>query len=140
MTPGRNETHYVAGAIHVRTKRMTWVTLERKAPTLLISTPWRLASRRRRCRVFRGILEDCVIRKSGISRRAVAASGGKVGRRILPPCRPDDAPVALAREDSHANVARNHCCRSTGEPTANAERLPAKHTRGLGPARAREAA
>ena len=140
VTPGKNEKRYIAGAIHVRTKRMTWVTGERKTSALFVSMLWRLASRYRRYRVIHVVLDNYIIHKSKITQRAVAAFGGKVKLHFLPPYCPNDNPIERVWEDFHANVTRNHCCRSMGELMANAERHLAKRNEGLGPARARKAA
>jgi transposase len=140
VTPGKNEKRYIAGAIHARTKRMTWVTGERKTSTLFISLLWRLASRYRRFKVIHVILDNYIIHKSKITTRAVAAFGGRIRLHFLPPYCPNDNPIERVWEDFHANVTRNHCCRSMDGLMANAERHLAKRNEGLGPARAREAA
>ena len=140
MKPGRNEKRYIAGAIHVRTKRMAWATLERKTSALFISLLWRLASRYRRSRVIHVILDNYIIHKGKITQRAVAAFGGKVELHFLPPYCPNDNPVERVWGDLRANATRNHGYRTMRGLTGRAgQYLEARNER-LGPARARKAA
>lgn len=140
VTPGKNEKRYIAGAIHARTKRMTWVTGERKTSALFISLLWQLASHYRRYRVIHVILDNYIIHKSRITARAVEAFGGKIKLHFLPPYCPNDNPIERVWEDFHANVTRNHCCRSMDALMANAKWHLTKRNEGLGAPRARKAA
>lgn len=120
-TPGRNEKRYIAGAMHARTKRMAWVTGERKTSALFVSLLWRLAGQYRRFRVIHVIADNYIIHKSGITRRAVAAFGGRIKLHFLPPYCPNDNPIERVWEDFHANVTRNHGYRTMGGLMGRAE-------------------
>ncbi len=121
LTPGKNQKRYIAGAIHARTKRMTWVTGERKTSALFISLLWQLASRYRRFRVIHVILDNYIIHKSKITARAVEAFGGKIKLHFLPPYCPNDNPIERVWEDFHANVTRNHGYKTIWGLVARAE-------------------
>jgi len=120
-TPGKNQKRYIAGAIHVHNKKMTWVTGEKKASALFISLLWRLASQYRRYRVIHLVLDNYIIHKSKITEKAVAAFGGKIKLHFLPPYCPNDNPIERVWRDFHANVTRNHRCKTMNELMANSE-------------------
>jgi transposase len=120
-TPGKNQKRYIAGAIHAHTKKMTWVTGDRKASALFISLLWRLASQYRRYRVIHLILDNYIIHKSRITEKAVAAFGGRIKLHFLPPYCPNDNPIERVWRDFHANVTRNHRCRTMNALVANSE-------------------
>jgi transposase len=116
------------------------LTGERKTSALFIAMLRRLVGRYRRYRVIHVIGDNYIIHKSRITARAVAAFGGKVKLHFLPPYCPNDNPIERVWEDFHANVTRNHGCRSMDELMGNAERYLAKRNEGLGRHRARKAA
>jgi len=140
VTPGKNEKRYIAGAMHAVTKRMTWVTGERKTSALFISLLWRLAGCYRRFKVIHVIVDNYIIHKSRITQRAVAAFGGKVKLHFLPPYCPNYNPIERVWEDFHANVTRNHGYRTMRGLMGRAGEYLAARNETLGRARARKAA
>jgi len=120
-TPGKNQKRYIAGAIHVHNKKMTWVTGDKKASALFISLLWRLASQYRRYRVIHLVLDNYIIHKSKITQKAIAAFGGKIKLHFLPPYCPNDNPIERVWRDFHANVTRNHRCKTMNELMVNSE-------------------
>lgn len=139
-TPGRNEKRYIAGAMQAATKKMVWVTGERKASALFISLLWRLASRYRRYRVIHLIVDNYVIHKSKITQTALEAFNGKIVLHFLPPYCPNDNPIERVWQDFHANVTRNHPHKTMRGLMAGAEQHLEERNEGLQRARARKAA
>lgn len=139
-TPGKNEKRYIAGAMHAATKRMVWVTGERKTSALFISLLWRLAGCYRRFKVIHVIVDNYIIHKSRITERAVAAFGGKVRLHFLPPYCPNDNPIERVWEDFHANVTRNHGYRTMRGLMGRAEGYLEERNEALHPRRHRRAA
>jgi transposase len=140
VTPGKNQKRYIAGAIHAVTKKMVWVTGERKTSALFITLLWRLASRYRRFRVIHLILDNYIIHKSKITARVVAAFGGKIKLHFLPPYCPNDNPIERVWEDFHANVTRNHPYKTVRALMARAEEYLEERDEGLKTSRRRKAA
>ena len=64
ITPGQNEKHYVAGALHARTGRLIWTEHRRKNTTLFLKLLVELRCRYRRAQRIVLILDNYVIHKT----------------------------------------------------------------------------
>jgi len=114
-TPGKNVKRYLAGAMEVGSGRLTWVKSEKKNSLLFISLLDELAKRHPQARRIHVVLDNFKIHDSQASRAAVKELEGKVVLHFLPPYCPNDNRIERVWLDVHANVTRNHCCRTMEE-------------------------
>ena len=114
-TPGQNKKRYVAGALNLSTGLLVRVEGERKKSQLFIDLIDALARRYRQCRKIHLILDNYSIHKSRLTREALQRHGGRVTLHFLPPFCPDENPIERMWQDMHANVTRNHRCRTIEE-------------------------
>ena len=113
ITPGNNEKFYLAGALDVRTGRLHTTGTDRKNATLFCQLLWLLASRRyRRAERIHLILDNYGIHKARRTREVLAALGGRIVLHFLPPYCPDANRIERVWQDMHANVTRNHRCKT----------------------------
>jgi transposase len=112
VTPGQNVKRYLAGAWDVRTGILTWVEGERKASALFIALLTRLRDQYHRAAVIHVILDNYRIHDSKITQAAVAGFAGRIRLHFLPPYCPNENRIERYWEDLHANVTRNHTCRT----------------------------
>ena len=116
LTPGKNVKHYVAGALDACTQRLIWADAERKSGALFIALLDRLLRVYPDRRVIHVILDNYVIHSSRAVQEALAGYGGRVVLHFLPPYCPDDNKIErCVWRELHANVTRNHRCRSMTE-------------------------
>jgi hypothetical protein len=113
LTPGQNEKRYLAGALDARTGQLTWVEGPRKTSLLFLQLLYRLVTRTyRSARVIHVILDNYGIHDSLQVRLALATVKGRVRLHFLPPYCPAHNRIERVWEDLHANVTRNHRCRT----------------------------
>jgi transposase len=115
MTPGRNVKQYVAGAMEAGSGKLTWVRAERKNSLLVIALIRKLVDTHPRAKVIHLILDNYKIHDSQATRATLAALNGKVKLHFLPPYSPDANRIERLWLDLHANVTRNHRCRTMPE-------------------------
>jgi transposase len=118
-TPGKNVKEYVAGAMEAGTGRLTWVRAGRKNSLLFIALIRKLAEEHPQAKVIHLVVDNYKIHDSKATLAAVAALGGKVVLHFLPPYSPDGNRIERVWLDLHANVTRNHRCRSMPELMCN---------------------
>jgi len=115
-TPGKNQKRYLAGALNARTGRLTWVEADRKDSMLFILQLWQLVARDYpHAKRIHLILDNYRIHSSVQSQTALARLDGRVVLHFLPPYCPDHTRIERVWRDLHANVTRNHQCRSMKE-------------------------
>ena len=117
LTPGQNQKRYLAGALDAHTGKLTWVQGPRKISLLFLDLLYELATRTyptaRRIHV---ILDNFGIHDSLQVRLALATEQGRrLKLHFLPPYCPDHNRIERVWEDLHANVTRNHRCRTMEE-------------------------
>jgi transposase len=112
VTPGRNTKRYVAGALNAATRKMTWVEAGTKASELFCKLVWRLVGEHRAAKRLHLIVDNYVIHTSKKTQRFLAQLGGKIVLHFLPPYCPDDNRIERVWLDLHANVTRNHRCKT----------------------------
>lgn len=115
LTPGKNEKRYLAGALEVRTGRITWVEWDRKDSNLFILQLWQLVRDYPKAKCIHVVLDNFRIHKSRRTELALAALGDRVRLHFLPPYCPDHNPIERVWRDLHDNVTRNHRCRTMKE-------------------------
>lgn len=112
VTPGKNQKFYLAGALDVRTGRLHTTGAERKNAALFGQLLWLLAGRYRRARRIHLIVDNYVIHSAHRTRKALAALGDRIVLHFLPPHCPDFNRIERVWLDMHANVTRNHRCKT----------------------------
>lgn len=112
LTPGKNEKRYLAGALEVRSRIITWVEGERKTSYLFLDLLDKLRKQYAQARRLHLILDNYRIHSSTIVHAALGGYlAGKVELHFLPPYCPDHNKIERVWKDLHANVTRNHRCR-----------------------------
>ena len=112
VTPGKNQKHYLAGAYDPVRQQFVGVDGDRKATWLFLNLlralwlayPW--------ARVIHVILDNYVIHKTQLVRDLLQQMGGKIRLHFLPPYCPNENRIERLWQDLHANVTRNHRCRT----------------------------
>lgn len=112
VTPGNNQKRILAGALKIRTKRLTWVEGKSKASAFFIQLLWRLASEYRRARRIHLVLDNAAVHTSQKTRKALAQLGGRIVLHFPHPYCPEGNRIERVWLDLHANVTRSHRCRT----------------------------
>ena len=112
LTPGQNQKRYVAGALNATTGKLTWVDAPTKASEPFHKLVWKLLGEYRSARRIHLILDNYIIHSSKRTKRFLAQFGDRVVLHFLPPYCPDDNKIEHVWLDLHANVTRNHRCRT----------------------------
>jgi transposase len=115
LTPGKNKKRFVAGALNAATGKLTWVDAPSKASALFCALVWKLAGEYRHARRIHVILDNYIIHSSKRTQRFLTQFEGRVVLHFLPPYCPDDNRIERVWLDLHANVTRNHRCRTIEE-------------------------
>ena len=120
LTPGQNQKRYIAGALDSRTRRMVWVIGQHKTAILFLRLLWKLHETYPRAKKIHVILDNFSIHSSTVVQSSLQTP---VGRRFvlhfLPPYCPDHNKIERVWQDLHANVTRNHRCRSMADLIRN---------------------
>ena len=121
VTPGENKKLYLAGALDVHTGALHTTGTERKNAGLLCALlkllDERYGAEVRRIHV---ILDNYGIRSAHATLRALGALKGRIVLHFLPPCSPDANRIERVGQDFHANVTRNHRCKTMNRLLDNA--------------------
>ena len=112
LTPGKNEKRYLAGALDARTGRLTWVESDRKNSDLFVRQLWQLLRDYPNARRIHIILDNYKIHSSQHTKLALASAGDRIKLHFLPPYCPDHNRIERTWRDLHANVTRNHRCKT----------------------------
>ena len=113
VTPGKNEKFYLAGALDVRTGALHTTGLARKGAALFCELLRDLAkhygSEVRRIHL---IVDNYTIHSARETTRTLEELGGRIELHFLPPYCPDSNRIERVWQDLHANVTRNHRCKT----------------------------
>ncbi len=112
LTPGQNEKHYLAGAYDPVHRRLVYVEGDQKASWLFLNLLRALKSAYRGAPTIHVILDNYIIHKSRIVLAWLAVHGAKIRLHFLPPYCPNENRIERLWLDLHANVTRNHRCRT----------------------------
>jgi transposase len=112
VTPGNNQKRYLAGALNAATGQLTWVEGTSKASALFIQLLWRLCAEYPRARRIHLIVDNAAIHTSKKTQAALQQLAGRVVLHFLPPYCPEGNRIERVWLDVHANVTRNHTCRT----------------------------
>ncbi len=122
VTPGKNQKFYLAGALDVRTGRLHTTGAASKNAALFCQLLWLLAGRYRRARRVHLIVDNYGIHSAHRTRKTLAALGGRIVLHFLPPYCPDANRIERVWQDFHANVTRNHRCKTLNRLLEQARR------------------
>lgn len=112
LTPGQNVKRYLAGALNAATGELTWVEGRRKNSDLFVALLWRLLDAYPAARVIHVVLDNYRIHHSRLTRQALEAFDRRIVLHFLPPYCPDENKIERLWQDLHADVTRNHRCKS----------------------------
>ena len=111
-TPGKNQKRYLAGALDVRTGKMHWVEADKKDSWLFVAMLHRLTEVYQEAPTIHVILDNYSIHSSKIVQVALSNFAKKVRLHFLPPYCPEHNRIERVWQDLHANVTRNHRCKT----------------------------
>jgi len=112
LTPGRNKKRYVAGALSVSGDELVWVEHESKTTDLFLMLLNCLLRTYPKARRIHLILDNYGIHSSHKANCYLAHCGQRIRLHFLPPYCPQHNPIERVWGDLHAQVTRNHRCRS----------------------------
>jgi|HubBroStandDraft_1064217.scaffolds.fasta_scaffold16951_2 transposase len=122
VTPGKNQKFYLAGALDVRTGQLHTTGAHRKGAALFCELLGLLSAHYPRARRIHLIVDNYGVHKSHAVRSLLDALRGRVLLHFLPPYCPDANRIERVWQDLHANVTRNHRCKTMNHLLANARR------------------
>jgi transposase len=121
ITPGKNQKFYLAGALDVGTGVLHTTGAARKNATLFCDLLKLLDNRYGpSVRRIHLIVDNYGIHSARETARALAALKGRIVLHFLPPYCPDANRIERVWQDFHANVTRNHRCKSMKRLLENA--------------------
>jgi transposase len=120
VTPGKNEKFYLAGALDVRTGALHSTGAAKKNAALFCELLLLLAKTYRRARRIHLVVDNYGIHSARATQACLAALGDRVVLHFLPPYCPDANRIERVWQDLHANVTRNHRCKTLNQLLANA--------------------
>jgi transposase len=110
-TPGQNKKEYVAGAMSTDRSDLIWVTSTSKSSNLFIE----LLKANPTAKKIHLVLDNYIIHKSKITQRFIESLKGRIVLHFLPPYSPDHNKIERFWRELHANVTRNHKCKTMDE-------------------------
>ncbi len=122
VTPGKNQKFYLAGALDVRTGRLHTTGAANKNAALFCQLLWLLAGVYRRSQRVHLVVDNYIIHSARLTKSTLEQLGGRIVLHFLPPYCPDANRIERVWQDLHANVTRNHRCRTLNHLLANARR------------------
>lgn len=113
VTPGKNEKFYLAGALDVRTGELLKTGLARKGAALFCALLRDLAAHYgTKVRRIHLIVDNYAIHSARMTLRTLEELRGRIVLHFLPPYCPDANRIERVWQDLHANVTRNHRCKT----------------------------
>ena len=113
VTPGKNEKFYLAGALDVRAGVLHSTGTARRSAALFGDLLRLLAnSYDARVRRIHLIVDNYTIHSAHATRRVLEELDHRIVLHFLPPCCPDANRIERVWQDLHANVTRNHRCKT----------------------------
>ena len=122
ITPGKNQKFYLAGALDVVTGELHTTGAERKNAELFCELLRLLAAKYRRARRVHLIVDNSGIHSARATQKMLDELDGRVVLHFLPPYCPDANRIERVWQDLHANVTRNHRCKSLLQLLGNCRR------------------
>jgi transposase len=132
MTPGQNVKRYICGALNATTRRIEYVSGERKNSLLFLSMLERLLKAYPNAPAIHIVLDNFRIHSSKQVQAWMKEKGHRIRLHFLPPYCPDDNKIERKWRDLHANVTRNHRCNTIDELMAEVRRWLKDHNKQSG--------
>ena len=115
LTPGQNRKRYLAGARTVRGNDLVFVSSDRKNSDLFLALLEKLRKHHPRARRIHWVLDNYGIRSSRRVKEYLREQGGLFRLHFLPPYCPEHNDIERLWREVHANVTRNHRCKTLEE-------------------------
>jgi len=115
VTPGKNEKFYLAGALDVRTGTLHTTGANKKNAALFSALLRHLAKTYARAKRVHLIIDNYGIHSARLTKRTLTELQGRIVLHFLPPYCPDANRIERVWQDLHANVTRNHRCRTLAQ-------------------------
>lgn len=112
MTPGKNQKRYLAGALSVDGSELIVVENASKNSHLFIALLERLREKHPEARRIHLVLDNCRVHDSQAVRKYLLEQKDLFVFHFLPPYSPEHNKIERLWRDLHANVTRNHRCRT----------------------------
>jgi transposase len=120
VTPGKNQKFYLAGALDVRTGALHTTGAAKKGAALFCELLRLVANTYPRARRIHLIVDNYGVHSAHSVRRLLDEMNGRLVLHFLPPYCPDANRIERVWQDLHANVTRNHRCKTMRRLLANA--------------------
>lgn len=138
VTPGKNEKFYLAGALDVRTGTLHTTGLANKGAALFCALLRDLAKQYGpEVERIHLIVDNYSIHSARETQRTLKELGGRIELHFLPPYCPDANRIERVWQDLHANVTRNHRCKTMkgllGNARAYLQRYVWRRVTGIAP-------
>jgi len=127
VTPGKNAKFYLAGALDVRTGKLHTTGAAQKNAALFCDLLRQIAAAYPRARRIHLVVDNYGIHSARLTNETLAALGGRIVLHFLPPYCPDANRIERVWQDLHANVTRNHRCKTLPPLLGNARRYLDKY-------------
>ena len=112
LTPGRNKKRYIAGALSTDGNDLVFVSGERKNTDLFLALLEELLRRYPRAKKIHLVLDNYIIHSTKRVQKFLKEHDGRFVFHFLPPYTPEANEIERLWRELHANVTRNHRCRS----------------------------
>ena len=112
VTPGQNRKRYLAGALALNGSNLLCVQAERKNSDLFLALLAKLRQYHPRARRIHLVLDNYGIHSSRRVQEYLRQHGDLFQLHFLPPYSPDHNAIERVWREVHANVTRNHCCKT----------------------------
>jgi transposase len=112
ITPGKNEKRYIAGALDAHTGELFWVEGNSKNSHLFCDLVDHIMNRFWWASKVHLILDNYIIHKSKTTQNRLKKYEGRLNLEFLPPYCPNYNKIERKWQDLHAEVTRNHKCKT----------------------------
>lgn len=129
VTPGQNQKRYIAGALSMQGDDLVFVSGPRKNTDLFLALLKELLRRHPRARRIHLVLDNYLVHKTKRVERFLQEHKGRIVLHFLPPYSPQENKIERFWRDLHANVTRNHRCRSMDQLLLKVKRYLRKEAR-----------
>jgi transposase len=124
VTPGTNVKRCLAGGLNPKTGELVWTVGHRRNSDLFLAFLRRVRAAYPQAKRIHIILDNCKAHSSLRVQQALWADfGGTIILHFLPPYSPEHNPIEGLWRQVHANVTRNHRCRTIEALVAQVERF-----------------
>ncbi len=115
ITPGKNFKNYVAGASNIDGNGLVWVSWHRKNSDLFITLLEAMIDANPTATCIHLILDNYIIHDSKKVQAFIKKQNGLIELHFLPPYSPKFNKIEGLWKELHANVTRNHRCKTIDE-------------------------